>query len=290
MHEGHLPTPADEHGDAHHDGHRHPHARRHQGGHPEGQAERVSSVEATLVVGEQQVGQAVGERAGERHLERPHDVLAARPEQHHHRRGGAGEPGVDARADHHQPQEHGGREVQGHHRGLVGQVGGHAEELPEHPVDEPGHRHPVGPAVGRDQVGVAALAVGQEHEVVPHEPVVRAVVEQDQRRGHGHVGAEDPRCEVVVAAGGVGPGAVVGAVGGGLDGLLHGLDGVHRGAGHPTRRRYPLGLKVSEYFSMAGSETKSPWRVRICLTASAGPGPKPVHTGWPLTTVSVTTT
>ena len=59
---------------------------------------------------------------------------------------------------------------------------------------------------------------------------------------------------------------------------------------HGTRRRKPPGLNVSAYFSIPGSGTNSPWRLRICLTASAGPGPNEGHTGRPFTTVSVTTT
>jgi hypothetical protein len=59
---------------------------------------------------------------------------------------------------------------------------------------------------------------------------------------------------------------------------------------HFARRRNPPGLKDREYFSIPGSGTNSPWRLRICLTASNGPGPNDGHTGRPFTTVSVTTT
>ena len=56
-----------------------------------------------------------------------------------------------------------------------------------------------------------------------------------------------------------------------------------------TRFRKPPGLKVSAYRSGARSRSNSPLSTSR-LAASRGPGPKPVHTGWPFRIVSSKTT
>ena len=153
---------------------------------PGGEAEPIASVRSAVMIGEHQVRQTEHDRADEPHLECPDDVLLSRAEQRERGCGRGRDPGVDARASHSEPEQHGGDEVRRNDQNQVGPVARQAEDVVEHAPLDDRNRRPVPVVRLQQSIDASAVATGEERPLVAAKPAVPPVPENEQAGEQDH--------------------------------------------------------------------------------------------------------
>lgn len=181
--QGRSPTPPDQ---GHQPGHRDQwdaHARAHQGEHRQRPIGQVAPDPHLIAIDDEEARDSQSQAQDPGHLERPGQVLRARPQEEEYGGQRGGDPGVDMGPDH-DPEEQVGKDHVGEqHHDQIRDIGVDTDRSVEASVDQDRDRGPV-LVMGDEEVErpAARALAGQEVPFVVEEPEPAVDVEQDCKR------------------------------------------------------------------------------------------------------------